>query len=246
MYNMKRFLFFTYSILFSLLVCGQGGSFSYDTIRTNRNKQQDVPTYYGAPAFSYDTVRSTNKRSSPRYSANPSPQNNNSHINTEKLSKQSTSSSFDRQKLFFGGNIGLSFGNFTLVDIAPQVGYAFNQYFSAGAGISFTYANSEYTEYEATRTYLGANLFAYIYPIKYIALSVQPGIDYMWASDKYYGGGKFTENKAIPSFVIGGGLRIPTGNVGGMIMMLKYDLVQNPHSPYGNSIFYSVGYVFSF
>ena len=38
---------------------------------------------------------------------------------------------FDPQKLFFGGYIGLSFGDYTLVNVSPQVGYQFNQYFAA-------------------------------------------------------------------------------------------------------------------
>ncbi|MBL7736479.1 MAG: hypothetical protein JNL51_13545 [Chitinophagaceae bacterium] len=48
---------------------------------------------------------------------------------------------FDRNKLFFGGNFGLSFGNNTLVNISPQAGYRFNRHFAAGAGINALYSS---------------------------------------------------------------------------------------------------------
>jgi len=240
---MNQFFLFVCFLFASVYMYGQG-AFSYDTIRTNRQKQQDQPVYYGTPSFSYDTIRS-NRNATPRYSIASTPKDNNGNVHAGKSDKQSASS-FDKRKLFFGGNIGMSFGDYTLVDISPQVGYAFSQYFSAGAGVSFTYLNKENYNYEFTRTYLGMNVFANAYPMKYIALSLQPGVDYMWASDTYANGAKITLNKAIPTFVVGAGVRIPVGNTGGMIMMLKYDLVQNEHSPYGNTVFYSVGYVIGF
>ncbi len=48
---------------------------------------------------------------------------------------------FDKSKLFFGGNFGLSFGNSTFINVSPQVGYRFNQYLAAGAGVNFNYSS---------------------------------------------------------------------------------------------------------
>ncbi len=43
---------------------------------------------------------------------------------------QESTSGFDRSKLLFGGSLGLSFSNhYTIVNIAPQVGYQFNPYY---------------------------------------------------------------------------------------------------------------------
>ena len=44
---------------------------------------------------------------------------------------------FDPEKVFFGGNFGMRFGDNTFVNISPQVGYQFSQYFAAGAGVNF-------------------------------------------------------------------------------------------------------------
>jgi hypothetical protein len=44
---------------------------------------------------------------------------------------------FDPQRLVIGGSLGASFGNYTFVNVSPQVGYMFNQYITAGAGINY-------------------------------------------------------------------------------------------------------------
>ncbi len=41
---------------------------------------------------------------------------------------------FDKSKLFFGGNLGASFGDYTLANISPQVGYRFNDLFRRRGG----------------------------------------------------------------------------------------------------------------
>ena len=41
---------------------------------------------------------------------------------------------FDRKRLFVGGNFGLTFGNFTFINVSPQLGYRFNDFFAAGIG----------------------------------------------------------------------------------------------------------------
>ena len=38
---------------------------------------------------------------------------------------------FDPQRLFFGGNFGLTFGNFTFINVSPVVGYRLTDKFSA-------------------------------------------------------------------------------------------------------------------
>ncbi len=50
---------------------------------------------------------------------------------------------FDKNKLFFGGNFGLSFGDYTIVNVSPQLGYRFNNYLAAGAGINLLYSSTK-------------------------------------------------------------------------------------------------------
>lgn len=152
-----------------------------------------------------------------------------------------SSGGFDATKLSFGGNLSLQFGSYTVVNISPQVGYDFSKYFTAGAGLGYTYFKDKYYDYKWSSSYASFNLFGRLYPVEYLVLSVQPEISRMWQSITYNNGTKYSDNEFVPSFLIGGGLRL-----GGMIAMIQYDVVQDRNSPYGNSIFYSVGYTFRF
>ena len=156
------------------------------------------------------------------------------------ISAQEGTSGFDRNKLLFGGSLGLSFGsNSTIVNIAPQVGYQFNSYFAAGAGFSYNYFWQSAIPENWSQNYLGFNLYGRATPVKYIALQVQPEIHRMWAS-------YLSESRIVPCLLVGGGVIMPAGARGGISMMFYYDLIQNEFSPYYDRLIYSVGYVFNF
>lgn len=151
------------------------------------------------------------------------------------------SNSFDPSKLSFGGNFSLQFGNYTVIGISPQVGYDFSKYFTAGAGLGYTYFKSKEYDYKWNSSYLSFDLFGRFYPTDFLVLSVQPEISRMWQNITYNRDEKISETAFVPSFLVGGGLRLR-----GMIAMIQYDVVQDKNSPYGNNIFYSVGYTFRF
>jgi hypothetical protein len=46
---------------------------------------------------------------------------------------------FQKDRLFVGGNFGLSFGNYTFINVSPQLGYRFNRFLAAGAGVNLQY-----------------------------------------------------------------------------------------------------------
>ena len=43
------------------------------------------------------------------------------------------------KKVYFGGNLGFSFGSETSVMVEPTVLYGFSQYFKLGGGVSYCY-----------------------------------------------------------------------------------------------------------
>lgn len=166
----------------------------------------------------------------------------------EKTEKQG----FDKSKLFFGGNFGLSFGTNTYVNLSPQVGYRFNQYLAAGAGVNFNYLSVKYYNYDGSTYkerigYTGLNVFGRFYPIPYLLVQAQPELNYSWGSRKYSDGGGSDKlpGQFVPSLLIGGGGAIPTGgHNGALIIMAQYDVIQNTRSPYGNKVFFTIGYNF--
>lgn len=147
-------------------------------------------------------------------------------------------------KLTFGGGVGLQFGEYTLINLAPQVGYNVGNMLNVGAGFTYTYYSDKYDHdrYKQSNSYLGFNVYAKCYPTSYLVVMVQPEASRMWKTVKDRTANlKTTTDKFIPSCVVGAGLRM-----GPITAMLKYDLAQNTDSPYGTRIFYSVGYTFSF
>jgi hypothetical protein len=157
---------------------------------------------------------------------------------------------FDKEKLFFGGNFGLGFGNVsTLVNVSPQIGYRFNRYFAAGAGVNFIYSSYKYewAGYKEQFGVTGLNIFGRVYPIDYVFFQIQPEANYTWGKYKFEDGSPDLklDSKVVPSLLGGIGAAIPAGR-GAFIVMAQYDLLQNERSPYGSRAFFNFGYNFGF
>jgi len=42
-------------------------------------------------------------------------------------------------RIYIGGNFGLQFGNYTIVDLSPQIGYRITDRLTSGIGITYMY-----------------------------------------------------------------------------------------------------------
>jgi hypothetical protein len=152
---------------------------------------------------------------------------------------------FKKENLFFGGNFGLSFGNYTLINVSPQVGYRFSRYFSAGTGVNFIYTSSKFFGYRENYGVAGLNVFGRAYPIQQIFVQLQPEANYTWGKQKYDNQTEFKlDGKVVPSLLAGAGVAIPVGQRGAMLVMVQYDVLQQARSPYGNNPFVSIGFNF--
>lgn len=161
--------------------------------------------------------------------------------NTSKMYKNTKNSNgFDVSKLSLGGNLGVQLGDYTMINIAPQLGYDIIPQLTLGAGLGYTYLKDDDRYYDYKNSYLSFNIFARYYPIEYVVLSVQPEISRLWSTIEGRGI-KYSDNKFVPTLVVGGGLRYQN-----IIAMIQYDVIQNDNSPYGDTIFYTVGYCFNF
>ena len=158
---------------------------------------------------------------------------------------------FDKSKLFFGGNFGLSFSSdYTLVNVSPQVGYHFSDYFAAGAGVNFIYSSEKFFDnygndaFRYNEGVTGLNVFGRVYPIRQLFFQAQPELNYVWGNVTYYNptDKQKLEPAYVPSLLGGVGGAIPAGGNGAFLIMLQYDLLQQSRSPYGNHAFFSFGY----
>ncbi|MCZ2460910.1 MAG: outer membrane protein transport protein [Chitinophagales bacterium] len=174
-----------------------------------------------------------------------------SHAQIEKNEKEKKG--FDKSKLFFGGNFGLTFGDYTLINISPQLGYRFNDYLAAGAGVNLQYISikDRYMNGDPyskiSQGVAGLNIFGRVYPARFLMIQAQPELNYVFGKIKYFNPPSRTNIDAsiVPSLLLGGGIVFPAGR-GGFIVSIFYDVLQQPNSPYSNRPFYNFSYSFGF
>jgi hypothetical protein len=163
---------------------------------------------------------------------------------------EESTSGFQKDKLFAGGNFGLAFGRYTLINVSPQIGYRFNRFLSSGVGFNLVYASQKErdiygNDFSKTSQWItGLNLFARFYPSQKFLIQLQPEANYIFGNIKYY---QPTETKykldaeIVPSLLAGGGLVVPSEK-GAFITTVMFDVLQKPNSPYGNRPIINVGY----
>lgn len=148
---------------------------------------------------------------------------------------------FQKRNLFVGGSLGLSVGTFTYLGINPLLGYRLNEVFAAGLALNAQYDATRY--YQANNSLserdhyglLGLGVFGRIYPIPDLFIHVQPEWDASFGKSIYYDGSPSRRYQAqTASLLLGGGYSRPVGRNSAATLMLLYDVLQNPDSPYGN------------
>lgn len=198
-------------------------TFRYDTIRVSK-----------------DDTRNIHKGTDARYI----------EAQTSQYSKRTTNESsakfsLDARKIRYGVNFGLNISdNHSFFKFSPRIGYQFSKLIMAGIGTSYYYAKNRVYHQEERLMYknnsLGANAFAYVYPLTSIAITIQPELNYIWSSYNGDKSGKFNkQNSLVPSTIIGAGLKLGPAHA-----MLYYDLVQDINSPHPSGIFYGVSVYF--
>lgn len=154
---------------------------------------------------------------------------------------------FKKENLFFGGNLGLTFGSYTSINVSPQVGYHVSKNFDLGLGPNFQYVSLKTYDFSGadyskqSLIVYGANVFTRFFPFKQGFIQVQP--EYNWISGryKYYNvnGYDYSYKTGAPSLLLGVG-----ANLNGLLISLMYDVVQDKNTPYGSRPFVNFGYVF--
>ena len=146
--------------------------------------------------------------------------------------------------LFFGGNLGITLGSYTYINISPIVGYRIQANFSAGVGIIYEYFNDKRVQgYEYTTSIYGGKIFTQYVLLDKIILYGENNIislekRYFDVTNNFPNDGRYIID--VPW--IGGGLYQKMGNGGAYILFL-FNLNQNRNSPY-NPYEFRVGFNF--
>jgi hypothetical protein len=140
-----------------------------------------------------------------------------------------------KDKLFFGGGLGLQFGQVTLIDVSPIIGYKLTNRLQPGIGLTYSYCNYktnnipiEYSTYGGnvfTRFFLFDNIFAHV-EAEYLNIKV-----YTFSGSSYR-----TNRQWIDSYLVGAGYFQKMGERGGISFTVLWNLNESELSPYTNPI----------
>lgn len=144
----------------------------------------------------------------------------------------------DKQRVFYGGGIGATFGDVQYFEISPMVGVNINP--RTAVGLSFLYRYRKDTRYKedlSTNDY-GATLFGRFHLTPNLYLQAE----YEYLTYEYYRYNIFTntsikESDDFSSFLAGGGFSAPIGGRASMFVTALYNFsYDDPNSPYSEPI----------
>jgi len=140
-------------------------------------------------------------------------------------------------KLYFGGNLGLSFGTYTMIGIYPIVGYKITPELSSGIKITYQYINDSRYNTTYTSSNYGGSVFA-----RYrIIPQLYAHIEYESINYEIYNNYQL-ERDWIPFLYVGGGFSQPVGGNTWVNAQILFDVLQDSRSPYNEwEPFYSIG-----
>jgi outer membrane protein assembly factor BamA len=139
-----------------------------------------------------------------------------------------------KDRLYFGGNVGLQFGNQTVIGLNPIIGYKVTERFSSGVGLKYQYYRYKEAGFSyETNTYGGSvfgrynvynGLFAYS---EYEILNMEV----------YENQIQSPLRRNVDSWFVGGGYSQPLGARSSVFIMVLYNLTESYYTPYSNPLF---------
>ncbi len=158
--------------------------------------------------------------------------------------------------LFYGGEFGASFGDYSQVYIAPSIGYRISSMFSTVFMVEYSRAWEKNLN-DAEGDQLGYNQFGVRGAIRFSPIrqgyallepayySYENPVQRTSANNVIY---YDKERREVPFIFLGAGVYQPIGNSrAGITAEIKVDLLQNKNSPYKDwAPVYSIGFVYGF
>ena len=145
-----------------------------------------------------------------------------------------------KDRLYFGGNLGLQFGTVTLIDISPLAGVMITPKFSSGIGATYQYYDDNRFQGSAGSSYGGRFFTRYNVLPNIFAYSEFESINwnaYNFFNDRF-------QRTWTDAFFIGAGYFTPFGPRGGANFTFLYNLMHdNRNSYYNEPYVIRVGFV---
>jgi long-subunit fatty acid transport protein len=134
-------------------------------------------------------------------------------------------------KVFVGGNLGLQFGVVTYAEVAPLVGYKFNEKISAGIGGIYQYYHYKDQYYDFETNVYGGRVFGRYNFTNYLFGHLEYEYLNLEAFDF------FRRRVDVGSVMAGAGYIQHIGPNSGIVAMVLYNFTESAYTPYQNPIF---------
>lgn len=147
-----------------------------------------------------------------------------------------------KDKIYYGGNVGLSFGSVTSIALEPMIGWKWTPKLSTGFIYSFWYFNDKrYKGFEYESSSHGIRIFNRyrIIPQAYAHVEYAQ----FWYDDLYDPDSQLGGKQSVPYLFIGGGLSQPMGGRATLFAQVLYDVIQDSRSVYrsNNDLYFTMG-----
>jgi len=127
-------------------------------------------------------------------------------------------------KVYYGGYVGASFGDYSSVEISPLVGYKVSPVLSAGVRATYEYLWHE--EFNASN--YGGSVFA----IARIHPKIFLQTEFQYISYEIPSIGGSSDREWVPFWYVGGGFVQPLGGNASLVASVMVDVLQDENSPY--------------
>lgn len=138
------------------------------------------------------------------------------------------------QRVYFGGNLSLQFGNYTNIYVAPIMGYRITQQLSAGVGVTYQYQKfNNYFGFNGSYNTYGGSVFARRQFLQQFFVHTE----YENLNTSFFNP-NFGEvqREWVPAFFAGGGFFQGIGQNAGFNIMILYNFLHDSvKSPYNNN-----------
>jgi hypothetical protein len=149
-----------------------------------------------------------------------------------------------RDRLYYGGNIGASFGAYSYFQLSPRIGYMVNSNFSVGTGATYIYINNK--SFGANANVYGGNVFArhnifhnFFVQTEFEELNTQYSFLDIASNEVK------VQRGWVPGLFIGGGVFRRIGNRMGFSLAGYYNLLyDSQRSPYNSAFTVRAGFNF--
>lgn len=181
----------------------------------------------------------------------------------ERNGKREREKGFDPSRMIYGGGFVFGIGGgVTNLGLSPIIGYAITDKFSAGIGIGYQYykaknvpvvdaSNSPVGYFDLKTSIYTGNVWARYLIFQNVFVHLQPEVNSLekFGDVTYDPSGAFQvakERIMVPSLLVGLGLRQPVSDRVSLLATALYDVLQEPNSPYRNTIDLRIGVAVGF